>query len=87
MKKKSGKGALEKAELAVAVLLTITVILGLLYMALGIMFVMNGPATSFPWYSSCVFAAIYFGPPLLVEFVVYLIIRHIYKKQKKHEKK
>lgn len=32
--------------------------------------------TSFPWWSAFVFAGYYFGPILLIEGVVYFILRH-----------
>lgn len=38
--------------------------------------------TSFPWWSAFVFAAYYFGPVLILEFVVYLVADLIEKKKK-----
>lgn len=40
----------------------------------------QGPMTSFPWWSGLSFAALYFGPVLAVEIVVYLILRHRLRK-------
>lgn len=37
--------------------------------------------TSFPWWSGFVFAAIYFGPALLLEGFVYGILARLQKKQ------
>ena len=56
MEHKTGK--LEKARSIVWVIFIITLALGLLYMAVGIMRIMNGPATSFPWYIACFYAGV-----------------------------
>lgn len=85
---KNGKSALERARYIVWLILMITVILGLLYMMIGIMDIMSAPYTSFPWYSACFYALVYFGPPIAAEGIVYLIITVIHiKRKKKFEKR
>ncbi|HIU57525.1 MAG TPA: hypothetical protein IAA61_06900 [Candidatus Ornithomonoglobus merdipullorum] len=79
MEHKTGK--LEKARSIVWVIFIITLALGLLYMAVGIMRIMNGPATSFPWYSACFYAAVYFGPLLGAELIIYVILSIICRKR------
>ena len=78
---------LEKARSVVWVIFIVTLILALLYMAVGIMQIMNGPATSFPWYSACLFAGVYFGPLLIAELIAYAIMSMICRKRGKFEKK
>lgn len=37
--------------------------------------------TSFPWYSAFVFAAIYFGPALVLEAIAYVVLKMLQKKK------
>lgn len=66
---------MKKAKKITGILFWFTLACGLIYMAIGIYSLATSPLTSFPWWSACVFAGIYFGPILLIEAVVYGILR------------
>ena len=61
---------MKKAKKIVGVLLVLTLAWAILYIA-GSIYGYFTTFTSFPWWSGFVFAAIYFGPWLLLEAAVY----------------
>ena len=60
----------------------LTALAGLIYMVLGIASIISaGPATSFPWHTACFFTALYFGPPLVLEIIIYVVIRYMERRK------
>lgn len=56
-------------------LIIITSIVACLYMGIGIWQILAaGPFTSFPWYTACCFTALYFGPVVLLELLIYAVL-------------
>ncbi len=72
---------MNKAKKIVGVLLVATLLWAVLYIAGSIVSYFT-TFTSFPWWSGAVFAAIYFGPWILVEAVVYGILTWQLRKAK-----
>lgn len=66
---------MKRAKKIVGILFLVTLALALYYIVSNIIasFLYF---TSFPWWSAFVFAGYYFGPLLLVEGAIYLILRH-----------
>ena len=71
---------MEKTKKVLRILILLTLGWALLYAIGGAIGSVN-TFTSFPWWSSFVFAAIYFGPVLTLEILAYGIIRWIQKKK------
>lgn len=67
---------MKKAEKAVLAIFLLTVVCALLHMTLGIVSILRACAeTSFPWTAACFFTMLYFGPPALIELIVYILIK------------
>ena len=64
-----------KAKKILKILLILTVAAAVVYSVCGIISLLNSPFTSFPWWTAPVFAGIYFGPVILIEAIVLLVIR------------
>ena len=74
-------GKLEKAQKIVGVFYLITMAAAVIYMCYGIYTLKNSTElTSFPWWSACYFAAINFGPFLLIELFLFIILGKMQKK-------
>ncbi len=69
----------EKLKQWMILLIVLTVIVGFVYTAYGIVQNLTG-FTSFPWWSVVVYALIYFVPVLLIEIGV-LILIHLYERR------
>jgi len=64
-------------------IISITIIAAALYMGIGIWRILKeGPLTSFPWYTACYFTARYFGPVLLLEAAVVILIDFYWGRRK-----
>ena len=71
---------MEKGKKILKILMVLTLGWALAYAIVGAVSSVN-TFTSFPWWSSFVFAAIYFGPVLALEILIYGILRWIQKKK------
>ena len=71
-----------KAKKALKLLLIATVVVALVYAAIGTVSLLRSEFTSFPWWSNLVFTAIYFGPVIVVEALALLGV-HIWGKRNK----
>lgn len=66
---------MSKARKTVWVILMLTIIFALLYMVYGVMSIFEqGGQTSFPWYYACFAAVVYFGGPILIEIIIYIVL-------------
>lgn len=74
-----GNVVMKKLKQWLIILIILTVIVGLVYTAYGIMKNLT-TFTSFPWWSAVVYALIYFVPILLIEFGV-LILINLYERR------
>ena len=70
---------MKKLKQWMILLIVLTVIVGFVYTAYGIVQNLTG-FTSFPWWSVVVYALIYFVPVLLIEIGV-LILIHLYERR------
>ena len=68
------------AKKAILVLMVITLTAAAIYIVNNILASFRY-FTSFPWWSAFVFAAVYFGPVLLVESMLYGLLTFIEKKR------
>lgn len=66
---------MEKARKITGILFFVTLTAALVYTLWGIYSNLTSGFTSFPWWSACVFAAIYFGPILTLEGIAFLILK------------
>ena len=66
------KNKFRKLSLFSGAILLVTTISALVYMAVGIINILNDISTSFPWYYACYMTLIYFGGPLLLEILLFL---------------
>lgn len=66
---------MKKAQKIEGILLIVTFIAALVYMFYGIWVLLNpNTFTSFPWTWACLLTAIYFGPVLVMELIVYVVL-------------
>ena len=66
---------MQKLRKMIAWMIGITIAAAILYMGIGIWQILKaGPLTSFPWHTACYFAICYFGPAVLVELAVFMLI-------------
>lgn len=73
---------MRKAQKIVGIVFIVTLSVALLYMLWGIyVLIRDAVFTSFPWWSACYFAAVYFGPVLAVELVIYLVLRTLNRRR------
>jgi len=73
---------MSKAKKVLKLLLIATVVVALVYAAIGTVSLLRSEFTSFPWWSNLVFTAIYFGPVIAVEALALLGV-HIWEKRNK----
>ncbi len=71
---------MRKAKKIAAVLFWLTLALAAVYIVRNIIAAI-GTFTSFPWWSAFAFAAIYFGPALVVEAVIYFVFCYCEKRK------
>ncbi|MGN0371880.1 MAG: hypothetical protein ACI4F3_03625 [Enterocloster sp.] len=62
-------------KLAMLILLGITAVEALAFLINSIVTLVNDPAMSAPWYAACLATLIFFGPVLLLEGGVYVLLR------------
>lgn len=73
---------MKKAKRIVGIIIIATFIFAMVYMGYGISTLLNPETfTSFHWTFACLVTAIYFGPILLLELIVYFILRWRIKKK------
>lgn len=67
---------MKKAKKIVGIIIICTIVFAMVYMGYGIYTLLN-PATftSFHWTFALVLTGFYFGPLLLIELIVYFILR------------
>ena len=74
---------MKKAKKIVGIIMIVTFIAAMIYMFYGISVLLNpNTFTSFPWTWACFLTAIYFGPILAVELIVYIVLW--IKERRKH---
>ena len=74
---------MKKFQKVVGILIIITFVAALVYMFYGIWVLLNpNTFTSFHWTWACILTAIYFGPVLVVELIVYVVLWVKNKKSK-----
>ena len=56
-------------------IIIINILLIIFYSLFSIFSIVNDPFTSFPWWSGIFFSLIYFGPTLLMEIIVLIILK------------
>lgn len=56
-------------------IIIVNILLIIFYSLFSIFSIVNDPFTSFPWWSGIIFSLIYFGPTLLIEIVVLIILK------------
>lgn len=73
---------MKKAKKIVGIVIIVTFILAMIYMGYGIYTLLDPRIlTSFPWTFAIVLTGFYFGPLLLLEVIVYFILRWQIKKR------
>ncbi len=71
------------AKKVLAVIFVLTLVCAVVYIVSNIFSILSsGDLTSFPWWSAFPFAAIYFGPPLLLECILYGVLLLIEKRKR-----
>ena len=71
---------MKTAKKILSVALPVTAVIAVIYAVWGVISILRSPFTSFPWWSAIAYAAIYFGPLLVLEAIA-LIILHIKTKK------
>ncbi len=72
---------MKKAQKIVGCIIIATFVFAMCYMGYGISTLLNPETfTSFHWSFACLVTAIYFGPVLLLELIVYVVLRMKNKK-------
>lgn len=72
---------MKKAQKIAGIVFVVTLCAALVYMVWGIYGLLRNAAfTSFPWWSACYFTAVYFGPVLGAELIVWLALWAVNKR-------
>lgn len=77
---------MKKAKKITGILLLATLCLAAGVMIWETAALLREEATSFPWWAACVYAAILFGPALLIELALYLLFRNKARRAAEEEK-